>query len=230
MVSNLHSLKFIPYFIGRKKQLVSILSLTNPFQQDVDKSTQTWDALEWWLASIVVHAPNSPVAIVGTHEDCAEPSLGRGGNSGLEKCLTFLLLDFPRSTHLFPSFFLSELTPWHSGKCLIMVDLCWVWFRHRITEMNHLSMADLLPWGLPEASRPSIHAEVHQRITAFCKKLPELNEWLGRRRWFVTCPDHFIPPIKATRNPKNGHWKAIFLVGDCNLPGPIFLGCILNPN
>lgn len=107
MVSNLHSLKFIPYFIGRKKQLVSILSLTNPFQQDVDKSTQTWDALEWWLASIVVHAPNSPVAIVGTHEDCAEPSLGRGGNSGLEKCLTFLLLDFPRSTHLFPSFFLN---------------------------------------------------------------------------------------------------------------------------
>jgi hypothetical protein len=105
MVSNLHSLKFIPYFIG-KKQLVSILSLTNPFQQDVDKSTQTWDALEWWLASIVVHAPNSPVAIVGTHEDCAEPSR-RGGNR-LEKCLTFLLLDFPRSTHLFPSFFQSN--------------------------------------------------------------------------------------------------------------------------
>ena len=44
-------------------------------EKDMEKSTQTWDALEWWLASIVVHAPNSPVAIVGTHDDC-------GGNSG----------------------------------------------------------------------------------------------------------------------------------------------------
>lgn len=70
-------------------------------EKDMEKSTQTWDALEWWLASIVVHAPNSPVAIVGTHDDC-----------------------------------------------------------------------------LPESSRPSIHAEVHERITAFCKKLPELNEQL----------------------------------------------------
>eukprot|EP00913_Durusdinium_trenchii_P023729 g22287.t1 len=70
-------------------------------QVETERSTQTWDALEWWLASIAVHAPNSPVAIVGTHDDC-----------------------------------------------------------------------------LPSTSRPRVHAEVHERITAFCKKLPELNEQL----------------------------------------------------
>lgn len=70
-------------------------------EKETERSTQTWDALEWWLASIAVHAPNSPVAIVGTHDDC-----------------------------------------------------------------------------LPSTSRPRVHAEVHERITAFCKKLPELNEQL----------------------------------------------------
>lgn len=33
--------------------------------------------------------------------------------------------------------------------------------------------------GLPSTSRPRVHAEVHERITAFCKKLPELNEFPG---------------------------------------------------
>ncbi|CAJ1367254.1 unnamed protein product [Effrenium voratum] len=74
---------------------------SNDELEEGDKSTQTWDALEWWLASIVVHAPNSPVAIVGTHDDCLAPS-----------------------------------------------------------------------------SRLSVHTEVHERIEAFCKKLPELNERL----------------------------------------------------
>lgn len=35
-------------------------------------SAQTWDALEWWLASISINAPTSPVAIVGTHDDCLD--------------------------------------------------------------------------------------------------------------------------------------------------------------
>eukprot|EP00930_Biecheleria_cincta_P015437 TRINITY_DN12887_c0_g1_i1.p1 TRINITY_DN12887_c0_g1~~TRINITY_DN12887_c0_g1_i1.p1 ORF type:complete len:1648 (+),score=279.34 TRINITY_DN12887_c0_g1_i1:69-5012(+) len=38
-------------------------------------SAQAWDALEWWLASLAVHAPNSPIAIVGTHDDCLDSDL-----------------------------------------------------------------------------------------------------------------------------------------------------------
>ena len=37
------------------------------------EASNTWQAMEWWLASIAVHAPNSPVAIVGTHNDCTLP-------------------------------------------------------------------------------------------------------------------------------------------------------------
>ncbi|CAE8652987.1 unnamed protein product, partial [Polarella glacialis] len=37
-------------------------------------AAETWEALEWWLASLAVHAPNSPVAIVGTHDDCLTAS------------------------------------------------------------------------------------------------------------------------------------------------------------
>eukprot|EP00931_Biecheleriopsis_adriatica_P048667 TRINITY_DN28132_c0_g1_i1.p1 TRINITY_DN28132_c0_g1~~TRINITY_DN28132_c0_g1_i1.p1 ORF type:complete len:1666 (-),score=253.03 TRINITY_DN28132_c0_g1_i1:85-5082(-) len=68
---------------------------------DAGFSTQTWEALEWWLASIAVHAPHSPVAIVGTHDDCLEPSL-----------------------------------------------------------------------------RSMVHRKVHERVAAFCRRLPELNEQL----------------------------------------------------
>lgn len=35
---------------------------------------QGWEALEWWLASVAINAPNSPVAIVGTHDDCLDPA------------------------------------------------------------------------------------------------------------------------------------------------------------
>ena len=93
---------------------------SNDELEEGDKSTQTWDALEWWLASIVVHAPNSPVAIVGTHDDCF----------GLRH----------------------PVGPNH-GKGSIRAQL-----------------------GLAPSSRLSVHTEVHERIEAFCKKLPELNE------------------------------------------------------
>ncbi|CAE7659045.1 pats1 [Symbiodinium pilosum] len=65
------------------------------------EASNTWQAMEWWLASIAVHAPNSPVAIVGTHNDC-----------------------------------------------------------------------------LSQNSRRRVYAEVNERISAFCAKLPELNEQL----------------------------------------------------
>lgn len=56
-------------------------------EKDMEKSTQTWDALEWWLASIVVHAPNSPVAIVGTHDDCGGTQGGEDlGWIGMHRC------------------------------------------------------------------------------------------------------------------------------------------------
>eukprot|EP00403_Amphidinium_massartii_P038519 CAMPEP_0178441888 /NCGR_PEP_ID=MMETSP0689_2-20121128/37794_1 /TAXON_ID=160604 /ORGANISM="Amphidinium massartii, Strain CS-259" /LENGTH=1658 /DNA_ID=CAMNT_0020065243 /DNA_START=11 /DNA_END=4987 /DNA_ORIENTATION=+ len=42
--------------------------------QDAEKVTScsSFEALEWWLASIVINAPSSPVAIVGTHDDCLD--------------------------------------------------------------------------------------------------------------------------------------------------------------
>ena len=48
-----------------------------------------------------------------------------------------------------------------------------------------LQATTVLFQGLPESSRPSIHAEVHERITAFCKKLPELNERLGSTKYYL---------------------------------------------
>lgn len=42
---------------------------------DTQGAAQAWDALDWWLASLAVHAPNSPVAIVGTHDDCLDSNV-----------------------------------------------------------------------------------------------------------------------------------------------------------
>eukprot|EP00929_Paragymnodinium_shiwhaense_P004551 TRINITY_DN10558_c0_g1_i2.p1 TRINITY_DN10558_c0_g1~~TRINITY_DN10558_c0_g1_i2.p1 ORF type:complete len:1416 (+),score=296.73 TRINITY_DN10558_c0_g1_i2:126-4373(+) len=39
---------------------------------EMEKEQQSWEALEWWLASIAINAPNSSVAIVGTHDDCLD--------------------------------------------------------------------------------------------------------------------------------------------------------------
>ncbi|CAE7760870.1 Pip5kl1 [Symbiodinium necroappetens] len=82
------------------------------------EASDTWQALEWWLASIAVHAPNSPVAIVGTHDDC-----------------------------------------------------------------------------LSQDSRRTVYAEVNERISAFCTKLPELNEQLQINEQSQLC---FFPVDNAT--------------------------------
>ena len=57
------------------------------------EASDTWQALEWWLASIAVHAPNSPVAIVGTHDDCAGPSPSDEANSRSQSCVVSLTGD-----------------------------------------------------------------------------------------------------------------------------------------
>lgn len=82
------------------------------------EASNTWQALEWWLASIAVHAPNSPVAIVGTHDDC-----------------------------------------------------------------------------LSQDSRRTVYAEVNERISAFCTKLPELNEQLQINEQSQLC---FFPVDNAS--------------------------------
>ena len=164
-------------------------------EEDSEKSTQTWDALEWWLASIVVHAPNSPVAIVGTHDDCAGLSL-----------LTLLVtmrsvmsrdaMTIITIQHMMSSIFQRQQIVMNFLKYRHNHKIC-VWLRVKTgypCEIEHwfqLTHGRLfilwctyqrpLPactalWGLPVDSRRQVHAEVHERITAFCKKLPELNE------------------------------------------------------
>ena len=61
------------------------------------EASNTWQAMEWWLASIAVHAPNSPVAIVGTHNDCA--ALGQWGRHFLvERLSSFIYAKASRRT------------------------------------------------------------------------------------------------------------------------------------
>jgi len=57
---------------------LACIDLTTVDQNGKDEASGTeaslcsMDALEWWLASIVINAPSSPVAIVGTHDDCLD--------------------------------------------------------------------------------------------------------------------------------------------------------------
>ena len=61
------------------------------------EASNTWQAMEWWLASIAVHAPNSPVAIVGTHNDC--DALGQWGRHFLvEQLSSFIYAKASRRT------------------------------------------------------------------------------------------------------------------------------------